>query len=417
MNYISTLLECISIVLICKKYMNKTLNINLCELIIIISDVLIANMLLTNHKVMLFFLGQLMIFLICLVNANSLSNAIYLSMLSFITLFVLQIIASIPAALADSFVTNIYISELLGNTFTLIIVALSGLLPLQKIYIKIISTTFTYKVSLSSSYLLLVILLLVCQQNIEYLYSNIILFVAIMIIVIISNVLLLYYEKVISLKNTDLEYYRKYLPVYENLINDIRASQHEFTNRIQALQILCDSAENNDFARQLREYTNTYSKPLHAYPLLTVNSPLFVASLYSLYLKGESEGIAITFDVSTNKLESCVSEIMLSDLACILLQNAIEASKPGDNIYVHIHSENGKTIVEVRNLVERLITDEEISGFFNNSYSTKNTSTEKKKHGLGLYYLNRQININKGELFATCISYNKKYWMIFRFTI
>lgn len=238
-----------------------------------------------------------------------------------------------------------------------------------------------------------------------------------MIIVIISNVLLLYYEKVISLKNTDLEYYRKYLPVYENLINDIRASQHEFTNRIQALQILCDSAENNDFARQLREYTNTYSKPLHAYPLLTVNSPLFVASLYSLYLKGESEGIAITFDVSTNKLESCVSEIMLSDLACILLQNAIEASKPEDNIYVHIHSENGKTIVEVRNIVERLITDEEISGFFNNSYSTKNTSTEKKKHGLGLYYLNRQININKGELFATCISYNKKYWMIFRFTI
>ena len=291
--------------------------------------------------------------------------------------------------------------------------------PVKQVYTNIISTSFTYKISLISSYLYIATILVICQYDVNYLYSNVVLFVVVIMILIVSNIILLYYEKVISKKNQNIAFYKKYLPIYENLINDIRANQHEFSNRMQSLQILCDSASLDvSIANKLREYTNTYSKPFHAYPLLAVNKPLFAASLYSLYIKGESLGITITFNVASTELECSFSEVVLTDLSSILLQNAIEASKSGDNIYVAINSTDNKTTVEVRNKVDTQITDSEISNFFTYKYSSKNTEhTHNNQHGFGLYYLKKEIEKCHGKLLATCVQFDDNYWMIFKITI
>lgn len=418
LHYLSTILECFCIILICKKYLSKKYRLTKYEILIITSDTLLANLVVKDNMILTFFLGQLMIFFFCLSNVKSFMNTLYLSMLAFITTFVSQTIATIPIAILASIIKNNDIIEPIANAVTFVVIYILLSTRLKKLYTQITTTTFTYKVALISFYLLLISLLILLQNNINFLYSNAVFFVIIVIIVIISNVLLLYYEKVISSKNMNIEYYERFLPIYESLINDIRASQHEFTNRIQALQILCDSQNTNtEFSALLHEYTSNYSKPLHAYPLLMLKSPLFVASLYSLYLDAESKGITVTFDVSCDKLNSPASEIVLTDLASILIQNAIEASKPGNNIYVAINSDDNRTNIEVRNIVEKQITDSEISNFFNNTYSTKNTDSSNKKHGFGLYYLNKQVNNYNGNILATCISHKDKYWMIFKLTI
>ena len=100
-----------------------------------------------------------------------------------------------------------------------------------------------------------------------------------------------------------------------------------------------------------------------------------------------------------------------------MVQNAIEASVSGNNIYISINSSDNKTTIEVRNLVDHQISDSEISLFFSNSYSTKNKADDNKTHGFGLYYLNKQVSIYKGSILATCINHNSKYWMIFKLTI
>lgn len=417
LNYLSTILECVAVMLVCKCYLHSKKRILLSEAAVLILDVLVVNLFLLDNTLILFFAGQIMVFLICLANIRSIKNALYLSMLCFITLFISQIAASISVALFYNIINNEQTIGLLGNLFTIVVILLIMLTPIKRLYSIIVSTSFTYKVSLISSYAYLITLLIICQYNMKYLYANSVLFVIVIVILIISNAILLYYEKVLSLKNQDLETYKKYLPIYENLINDIRASQHEFTNRIQALQILCDSPTiNEDLINKLREYTSAYSKPLHAYPLLTVDKPLFAASLYSLYLKAQTNNITVAFDVSSTHLNSTISEVMLSDFSCILLQNAIEASKPYDNIYINISSNDGKTTFEIRNQVDRLISDSEISSFFKCKNTSKNNDYDYS-HGYGLYYLSKEMNKNNGEVLATCISFNDKYWIIFRITV
>lgn len=417
LDYFSTIFECLCIMFVCKSYLKNKIRLNIFEYAIIISDIIIINIIINNATYSTFLIGQLTFFLVCLINTNKISDTVFLSMLSFITIFLCQIIMSVPVACINVLVTDEHLIGLIGNILTLLIlwVLMKHLKPL---YLQVIATTFTYKVALTSFYIILVSLLSICQNNMDYLYSNAVLFLAIIGVIIISNVLLLYYEKVISTKNMNIEYYEKYLPVYENLINDIRANQHEFNNRIQALQILCDSQDNDNLlAKQLKEYTASYSKPFHAYTLLSLNNPLFVASLYSMYLDAQAQNITINFDVSCQELHSNVSEITLTDLSSILIHNAIEASRPYDCIYVSISCDAGVTTVEVRNTVDHLFTDNEISNFFSSDYSTKNDSVSNKRHGYGLYYLKKQIIQHKGSLLATCINHNKKNWMIFRLTV
>ena len=419
MDYLLTLLECLSAIFICKGYLNKRNRITLPEALVIALDIIFANLILADSTLALFILGQMLIFFVCLINTKSIKETFCLSALSFITLISLQIIASIPVVLCSQFINNATIIGFWGNLITLLIILIIMQTPVKLVYSNIISTSFTYRISLISSYLYIATILFICQYDVNYLYSNIALFVVVIMILIVSNVILLYYEKVISIKNQNIAFYQKYLPIYKNFINDIRANQHEFSNRMQSLQILCDSANLNvSLANKLREYTNTYTKPFHAYPLLAVDKPLFAASLYSLYLKGEALGINISFNVSSTHLNCSVSEVILSDLSSILLQNAIEASKAGDNIYVAINSSNNATTIEIRNKVDKQITDSEISNFFTYKYSSKNTKHSfDNQHGFGLYYLKKEIEKCNGKLLASCILFNDNYWMIFRITI
>ena len=69
-----------------------------------------------------------------------------------------------------------------------------------------------------------------------------------------------------------------------------------------------------------------------------------------------------------------------------LLQNAIDASYPKDNIYVNIKSDNKYTEIEIRNPVLKYYSHEETNKFFTYGYSSKNTATTAS-HGMGLYYL------------------------------
>ena len=93
---------------------------------------------------------------------------------------------------------------------------------------------------------------------------------------------------------------------------------------------------------------------------------------------------------------------MLTDLSCILLQNAIDASYPKDNIYVNIKSDNKFTEIEIRNPVLKYYSPEETNKFFTYGYSSKNTDNTAS-HGMGLYYLKKEIlKYNDSDLYVDC---------------
>ena len=98
------------------------------------------------------------------------------------------------------------------------------------------------------------------------------------------------------------------------------------------------------------------------------------------------------------------------------MQNAIEACKSGDAIYVDLSCTQEKINFEIRNPVSRKYTHNEVREFFKKNYSIK-TQTVKADgvpHGLGLYSLMQDLKNTSGWVGADCISYEGRFWMIFR---
>ena len=142
----------------------------------------------------------------------------------------------------------------------------------------------------------------------------------------------------------NVHHIKKNLPIYESLINEIRNSQHEYSNRLQNLQTLSSTCTNYDELKKcIQTYTYEYSKPLHAYPLLQIDKPLLAATLYNLSCQAEKKDIGIQF--------------------------------------------------EIRNPVPKFISSDEITNFFKNGYTTKALIEKRDNvpHGAGLNNLLKSV--------------------------
>lgn len=313
------------------------------------------------------------------------------------------------------------VQSIFGNVTTLIFALLLFCLkPIKDFYFKVLHSALPYRLILINTYLIVVFTVLLFKLRPSQLYTNIGIVLIVTLFLALANICLLYYDQKVYMQNQELLSYQKNLPIYESLINEIRGTQHEYSNRIQNLQTLAETCTDyHSLQAALRQYTQSYSKPLHAYPLLQIDMPLLAATLYNLASRAEQKNISIHFDISSKHLCSQATEAQLADFASVLTQNAIEACSASDHIYVHLLSENNNVNFEIRNPVNHFYSTEDISKFFQKDFTTKENilKADTVPHGLGLYHLLKQINKLHGKLGADCIEYNDKYWIIFRLKI
>lgn len=388
---------------------------------IFLTIALFANQLTANLPLFSWILNQtIFIIYISQFVINKKNEGIFLAFATLILVVILQFIAAfiLSVSVSSEALYSDYIG-IVGNLIGLLLaIALLRFSPIQKIYLNIILARFVYKTLLLYSYVTLFVLLLFFKYDIMDLYNNVYVILSIILLLMLSNTCILYYDREVSRRNQELIEYQKSLPIYESLIKEIRTNQHEFSNRLQNLERLPDTCKTyEEISSALKKYTKSYKKPMRAYPLLTVNMPLLAAALYNQSIRAEESGILVHFDVVNQKLNSRVSENQLTDFANILLQNAIEACSDGDNIYVHIESDDIQTKIEIRNPVDRQITLDELNSFFNYGFSTKSTENNDSSHGLGLYFLKKEMDKYHGNIRTNCIKYQDSYWIIFSIEI
>lgn len=277
-----------------------------------------------------------------------------------------------------------------------------------------------YRLILLNTWPILFFFLIIFKLLPATLFTNAAFFIITILLLITANIAILYYDQRIQRQNQLLECYRKNIPTYESLISEIRAGQHEYSNRLQTLGNLTVTCHDyNSLCHALKKYTGDYAAPIQAYPLLQINLPLFAASLYSMTQRAGKDTIHLQFDIASNYLESQVPEHELTDYACILLQNAIEACHPGDSVYIRISSHDGIVQLEVRNPVKQFFNQQDILKFFQKHYSTKtyNNREDHPLHGLGLYNLKNGIKKYHGTIGADCICYENRFFMIFEIRV
>ena len=325
---------------------------------------------------------------------------------------------------------------LIANITLTVLTPVLFLIPaLRNMYNKIRYAALPFRLILINSHMALLFLLLSFKLNLLTLYKDeisAVIYCCTTLFLIAINIWILYYDQRTRLQQQEIDSYQKNMPIYDSLIHEIRAGQHEYANHLQSLANLSVMYKDYDsLSRALQSYSQEFSNPMANYPLLQINMPLLAASLYSMASHAQEKGIALQFDIVNAVLESHAPEHELTDYITILTQNAIEACKAGDTIYALLDSKEGSVQYEIRNPVPAMISPEEIGNFFKRGYSTKQTqagsdaaskqassdATSKQaddKRGLGLYYLQTNVTKSGGSVGADCVSYEGSCHMIFR---
>ena len=421
LSCLASLLEFFCVYILAKFITNTSLIPKQIDIIFCLLDILFIGCFPNAPSAYLLFAGQIILILYFITMGNSkLSHSILLYGFIFACITLIQTIIIMILGITNLTLPNTY-EELLGCFFTLLLIYASCLIiPYAKIYNWLINTALLCRIVLINTYLITAGLTFFYKINMQTAYQSY-LFLFLFITVLLSiNSCILYYDFQLDKKEQLLLSYKKNQPIYADLIHDIRASQHEYSNRIQHLEnlpLICKDYDS--LCKALSNYTNQYKNTICANPLLRINMPLLAASLYSLYTQAENKDIHLQFDIVSEFIQSAVPEYELSDYLCILTQNAIEACSPGDTVYIHMLSENGHLHFSIRNPSKISYSPEEVNQFFHKGFTTKKDSSKEsfKKHGYGLYHLLSNVRKQHGTICADCIFYDDIYWIVFELEI
>lgn len=217
-------------------------------------------------------------------------------------------------------------------------------------------------------------------------------------------------------KQIEVEVHEIYAESYKNLIDEIRARQHEFDNHLQAIinqHFTCSTYE---------ELTHTQNEYIHAITfdnrynkLLRQGNFVYIGFLYGKLVSMEERGISVDYKISIGQLDCDMPVYKIIEITSDLLNNACEAltlpTKISHPVYMQINETNNIIFLEIRNIGEPLSPDF-VGECFKKGYSKKGTG-----RGLGLYNVKNITNQYGADIQFQNIMTNHHNWVSFSVTI
>jgi len=181
----------------------------------------------------------------------------------------------------------------------------------------------------------------------------------------------------------ELQTYKQYGESMRNLIDNMRAKQHEFDNHINAIysqHYLYDTY--GELVEAQRQYCQEVRNENRFNKLLLAGESVITAFLYEKFLEAEEAGIQISYQIAIRNMECGVPAHKQVELLGNLLDNAVEelrASKDRRRLFVTIRESPDGIEIEVGNETGK-VEYERVSRFFEKGYSEKGNG-----RGYGLY--------------------------------
>lgn len=220
-----------------------------------------------------------------------------------------------------------------------------------------------------------------------------VLLAALVVLVLVNGVILLsdHYRVAAERKNRLLE---QYLPLVDELVEQVRARQHEHNNQLMAVTAALATAQTLPEAQdRVAELTNHAKLNAVDAALLNCDSKLVSGMLYGKVKQAELRHIQLRVSLDGRFLHNAVPEADWIELAGILIDNALEASAAGDKVYVKSALEPDGFRFTVSNPHPPL-SNVEFVQMFRRGWSTKPGTG----HGYGLYNVRQLVEKRGGRL-------------------
>lgn len=186
----------------------------------------------------------------------------------------------------------------------------------------------------------------------------------------------------------------QYLPLVEELIEQVRARQHDFNNQMMAVAAAVSTA------RDLQEAQEAVASLLQHVrldgadkELLKCDSKVISGLLFGKMKQAELKQVRVVVTIGGAFLRRALSEADWVEVIAILLDNAIEAASPGDVLYARAMEEGDSLRFSVLNPHEAL-SNMEFIRMFRRGWSTKGEAG----HGYGLYNVRQIVERHGGKI-------------------
>lgn len=286
--------------------------------------------------------------------------------------------------------------------FTLIFLKL----PIYKFREYLISSQYIFKIVVINSFIFLISLVSFYNFNTAVLLENIIFVLIFLLIILFINFITLIIQREKLIQKRRLDTIENYVPVIDDLIDEVRSKQHEFDNKILAIYSVLETSQNLDEAKnKIGSYSDSIKIDYEIKKIMVIDNKVIAGFIYSKLKLAKLRNITLDVNIGTKLDKLPIEEYELIEILGILIDNSIEASVFNDVIYLDINKNNDSLEVLLRNPYKHT-SNLEFSKMFELGYSTKS----KKSRGYGLYNVKNIVQSNKGNiLFSNSTINNNNY--------
>lgn len=329
--------------------------------------------------------------LIFLLFKTNVSETLLLFTINFATIYLIQ---EPIVFLFHVFINDIgdYRLGVIGNFITIIILyIIKNITPIRRLYETFISPRYAFKI--------IIINLFIIFQVEDYYYKakpqiynkSIMFFIICILIIAILNFIIIYEEKVVLQKEKEINSTRINSELIDNMITEIRRTQHQYDNRINSLISLANVCHDYDSLKnEILKNSETIINNDTEYDVLKLNLKLVAALIFSKINLSRESGKLFSVKINNYNLKTNVPENDLIDILGIMLNNMLEATSEYSSCTLTLDSIDNKIIMKTKNEGPRLTADLQ-NRLFTRGYTTKNDETSSQKHGYGLYNLRKAV--------------------------
>lgn len=259
------------------------------------------------------------------------------------------------------------------------------------------SGVFT-KIMLIQSTLVVFVMITYANFETSFVTQNLLFILIVFSLVISMNLWIIYEQNKRSRHEKRVSAIEQYLPVIDELVSEVRARQHEFHNKLLAIHSIVETAPTLSEARtQIGTYTKDVMMQNEVREILQLDSKVIGGFLYTKIKIAELKKITLTPHVHTLFSQVQTEEHQLVEILGVLIDNAIEASYPGDKIVVSVIRNQEKSFTEINVMNPHPPkSSTELMQMFSKGYTTK--SQAHGNRGYGLYNVKQIVLQQKGKI-------------------
>lgn len=269
---------------------------------------------------------------------------------------------------------------------------------------------FTILIVSTNIAVLLMTVLSILSFDVDRLLANLwIINILILAVLLLDSILLFLHQRRIQ-EQKRIHMIEQYVPIVEELISQVRARQHEFNNRMMAIEAAVTSADTIEEARkEVTALTGSIGISLNDRELLSCDSKMIAGMLFGKIKQAEAANHHIELSLHGLFKKTVTPETEWIEVIGILLDNAIEASPKGSTIFLSSKKQGDFLELTVSNPAPPL-SNTEFMALFGKGVTTK---TNRDGHGFGLYNILRMTERYHGKILTRNESILNENYVVF----